>query len=102
MNDPGLAPESIAVAEQELSRLDKFLPRPTIGQFCSCVDDRAQLIIDRDLQLRRYGYLTTVLVVQYRRECRQLRKREAEPEAELEEASQQKKHQLRRRPVHGF
>lgn len=86
MTDAGLAPESIAEAERELRDLDRLLPRPTIGQFCSCMNGRAQRIIDRDLQLRRYGYLTNALMVQYRTEARRLRKREAELTEQLEEA----------------
>jgi len=84
--EPGLQPESIADGLRQLKKLDKFLPRPTIGDFCACMGARAQRIIDRDLQLRRHGYLSNVLMTQYKRENGDLRKRVTELERQLEEA----------------
>ena len=93
MTSPDFVPESIAEATRELKDLNRLLPRPTIGQFCSCMGSRAQQIIDRDLQLRRYGYLANALMEQYRIENKKFRKRDAELTAELEET----KLELRRR-----
>jgi len=74
VTDPGFVPESIAYTTQQLKDLDKLLPHPTIGQFCSCMGDCAQQIIDRDLQLRRHDYLANSFMEQYRIENRKLRK----------------------------
>ena len=86
MNDPGLAPESVTAALRELKRLDRLLPRPTIGQFCACMGSVAQRIVDRDLQLRRHSYLSNVLMKQYKRENEDLRRRVDELERELEDS----------------